>query len=83
MNPTYPGDWLPTATRANLQLRAHLCDSGSMTRPIGRPLSDASPIKVAVIGWLVTRPIMSRVDVPELPMSSAVIGWSSPPTPTP
>ena len=24
MNPTYPGDWLPTATRANLQLRAHL-----------------------------------------------------------
>ena len=36
-----------------------------------------------MIGWLATSPISSRVDVPELPMSSAPAGWSSPPTPTP
>ena len=57
--------------------------SGSITRAIGRPDSEASPTNVAVIGWLATSPISSRVDVPELPMSSACGGWSSPPTPTP
>jgi hypothetical protein len=64
-------------------ISAPICVSGSMTRPIGRADSEASPVKVAVIGWLATRPINSRVDVPELPMSSATAGWSSPPTPTP
>ena len=36
-----------------------------------------------VIGWLETRPISKRVDVPLFPMSSASRGWSRPPTPTP
>ena len=62
---------------------APIKDSGSITRPIGRLLSDASPMKVAVIGWLATSPASNRVEVPELPMSSAPAGWSSPPTPTP
>src|SRR6187401_2467499 len=56
-------------------MSAPICDSGSITRPIGRPDSDASPVKVQVIGWLDTRPISNRVDVPELPISSAVSGW--------
>lgn len=54
-----------------------------MTRPIGRPDRLASPTKVAVIGWLATNPIKSRVDVPLLPISSAWRGCSRPPTPTP
>ena len=62
---------------------APISDSGSMTRPIGRRESEASPMKVAVMGWLAIRPISSRVEVPELPMSSAVCGCSRPPTPTP
>ena len=57
--------------------------SGSITRAIGRADREASPVKVAVRGWLATSPISSRVEVPELPMSSAPAGWSSPPTPTP
>ena len=62
---------------------APIVASGSVTRAIGRFDRLASPTKVAVIGWLATRPISSRVEVPELPMSSATCGWSSPPTPTP
>jgi len=60
-----------------------MSESGSVTRPIGRFESEASPTKLAVIGWLATRPMRSRVDVPELPMSSGAQGWSSDPTPTP
>ncbi len=40
-------------------------------------------MKVAVIGCDVIKPIRSRVEVPELPMSSAADGCRSPPTPTP
>src|SRR5690606_6313417 len=43
----------------------------------------ASPVKVAVTAWLATSPMRRRVEVPELPMSSAPSGWSNPPTPTP
>ena len=57
--------------------------SGSITRPIGRFDRLASPIKVAVSGWLATSPINNRVEVPELPMSSGAWGCSSAPTPTP
>ena len=57
---------------------APISDSGSITRPIGRRDSEASPVKVAVIGWLATRPISSRVEVPELPMSSACRGLEQP-----
>ena len=57
--------------------------SGSVTRAMGRLLRLASPVKVAVSSWLASRPISRRVDVPLLPMSSAVSGWSRPPTPTP
>ena len=62
---------------------APIRDKGSITRPIGRFDRLASPMNVAVIGWLATRPMRRRVEVPELPMSSAVCGWRSPPTPTP
>jgi len=62
---------------------APICESGSITRPIGRFERLASPMNVAVMAWLATRPISSRVEVPELPMSSAVRGCSSPPTPMP
>ncbi len=62
---------------------APMRDKGSVTRRIGRRESDASPMKVAVTAWLATSPISSRVEVPELPISSALAGCSSPPTPTP
>ena len=62
---------------------APIIDSGSMTRPIGRFDRLASPTKLVVMPWLATRPMSRRVDVPELPMSSAWPGWSSVPIPTP
>ena len=40
-------------------------------------------VLILVIAWLAIRPISSRVEVPELPMSSAACGWRNPPTPTP
>jgi hypothetical protein len=45
--------------------------SGAITRFIGRRDRLASPMKVAVIGWVAARPISSRAEVPLLPMSSA------------
>src|SRR3546814_10063475 len=57
-------------------MSAPICDSGSITRPIGRPDRLASPMKVAVIGWLATSPISRRVEVPLFPMSSASRGCS-------
>ena len=62
---------------------APICDSGSITRFIGRPERLASPTNVAVMAWLATNPIRSRVEVPELPMSSAWRGPSRLPTPAP
>ena len=35
------------------------------------------------MAWLATSPISNRVEVPELPISSGALGWSSAPTPTP
>ena len=40
---------------------------GSRTRRIGRLRSEASPVKVAVIGVVATAPNMRRTPVPELP----------------
>ena len=71
---------VPPAEASN---EAPISESGSITRFIGRPDRLASPMKVAVIAWLATRPISSRVEVPELPMSSAVLGSSRLPTPAP
>ena len=64
-------------------ISAPIRDKGSITRAIGRLDSDASPVKATVIAWLATSPISRRVEVPELPMSSADSGCSKPPTPTP
>ena len=62
---------------------APIVESGAITRAMGRLLSEASPVNVAVMGCEATRPISNRVDVPEFPISSAVSGCKSPPIPTP
>jgi 5-enolpyruvylshikimate-3-phosphate synthase len=49
---------------ASAQVKSAILLAGLNT-PIGRLDSEASPIKVAVIGWLATRPIKSLVEVPE------------------
>ena len=50
---------------------------------MGRLRSEASPSKVAVIGWLPATPIIRRDPVPALPKSSVADGATSPPMPTP
>jgi len=57
--------------------------SGSSTRAIGRPRSEASPVNTAVIGVVAMAPITSREPVPELPKSSTSDGSAQPPTPRP
>ena len=52
-------------------------------RRIGRLRSEASPSKVAMIGWPPTTPIISREPVPALPKSSVSRGASSAPSPGP
>ena len=51
--------------------RARICTpmrrSGSKMRPIGRPTSEASPVKVVAKPWLPASPIASRTPVPALP----------------
>ena len=42
--------------------------------PSAGGISEASPVKAARIGWLATRPMSSRADVPELPRSSGAAG---------
>lgn len=49
--------------------RAPNSASGSVTRPMGRPLRDASPVKVTVIGEVAMHPMINRTPVPELPQS--------------
>ncbi len=65
------------------RMSAPICDSGSITRPIGRLVRLASPMNVALMAWDAIRPISKRVDVPLLPMLSALSGCIKPPTPTP
>ena len=77
------GDELWTFEDDHLLGTASVIRADLVVATIGRDDSDASPVKVAVIAWLATRPISRRVDVPELPMSSAPCGCKSPPTPTP
>jgi hypothetical protein len=63
--------------------RAPMRLKGSMMRPIGRPMREASPVSVAVIGVVAMRPAASRAPVPELPKSSGSRGATKPPTPVP
>ncbi len=41
--------------------------SGSKMRPIGRPASEESPVKVVAKAWLPASPMARRTPVPELP----------------
>ena len=59
------------------------CDSGSVTRAIGRRDKLASPVNVTLIGVVATAPMISRTPVPELPQSITSAGLENPPTPTP
>ncbi len=63
--------------------RAPMRVSGSMTRFIGRRLSDASPTMVLAKGCAARMPDISRVVVPELPASSGPWGACSPRRPRP
>ena len=62
---------------------APMSSSGSVTRAIGRRLSDSSPQNVAVTGSPATTPISKRTPVPLLPRSSGASGDIRPAVPTP
>ena len=55
----------------------------SVTRRIGRRCKEASPLKVAAMPWPARMPLRSRIEVPELPMSSSCVGALRPFTPRP
>ena len=50
-------------------IRAPISVSGRMTRPIGRPESDASPVRRERKGCPASSPASRRIVVPELPQS--------------
>ena len=50
---------------------APIFSRGAITLPIGRRISEASPVKRALIGVDAMRPIESRAPVPEFPKSSS------------
>ena len=52
---------------AAVAMRAPIEPSGSTTRAIGRPDSDASPVSVAGTPTPASSPTISRIAVPELP----------------
>ena len=57
--------------------------SGSATRPIGRRLSDSSPVSMVQNGCPASTPRSSRAVVPEFPQSTTSPGSWSPSRPTP
>jgi len=69
--------------RAVVSICAPICRSGSTMRRIGRRDSDSSPIRVVGKFWAASRPVISRIEVPELPRSSACAGSRRPCRPTP
>ena len=58
-------------------------DASLCRRPMGRRHRDASPVKVTVMSWPATTPIIRRTPVPALPMSITFSGSARPPTPQP
>ena len=51
-------------------MRAPIVRSGAATRSIGRCCSDASPVSSLSNAWPASKPVSSRMPVPELPRSS-------------
>ena len=83
-----PVSALPPRTRtggrpSRVATRAFISPSGSATRAIGRRISDSSPTSSVSNAWPAKSPENSRMDVPELPRSSAAGGARSPVRPTP
>ncbi len=70
---------LPSVVRTVAPIRR----KGPATLSIGRRDRDSSPTSVVGNGWPASRPMKSRVDVPELPRSSAAGAWRRPWRPTP
>ena len=62
---------------------APICESGWITRPIGRRESEASPVKTALKGCGARRPMSRRSVVPELPASRMAAGSCRPCRPCP
>ena len=55
-------------------MRAPIWRSGVAARSIGRFISDESPISSLSKRWPASSPVIRRIAVPELPMSSACAG---------
>ena len=68
---------------ASASMRAPMRESGSMTRRIGRLLSDSSPTSVLSKTCPASRPASRRMPVPALPQSSSPSAACRPSTPTP
>ena len=62
---------------------APICRSGAASRRMGRRVSDASPSRTVSKGRPASRPVMSRIVVPELPQSSACAAARNPAKPAP
>ncbi len=73
---------MATGGRPSLVLTsAPMRRKGAATRSMGRDISDASPIRIESKPWPASRPVSSRIEVPELPRSSAAGGALRPPRP--
>ena len=71
------------ACRRRLSMSAPISLSGLMMRPIGRLLSDSSPLRHSQMTVRTSRPAIKRIAVPELPRSSSSVGACKPCSPTP
>ena len=57
-------EWSAAACPSCDSIRAPICSSGTMTRPMGRLVSDASPLMTEVNGCAASTPDSSRIVVP-------------------
>ena len=62
--------WIRTGGRppSPVSMRAPISRSGPATRSMGRLESDSSPVSSVSNAWPASRPVSSRMEVPELPM---------------
>ena len=52
---------------SSLSISAPIIAKGSVTRRIGRPDKDLSPVSVLAKFWPANKPLNKRIEVPELP----------------
>ena len=68
---------------AVVRMSAPISNNGTVTRRIGRLDKDSSPTSLDLNSCALSKPVIRRIDVPELPRSNSLAGSVSPYKPTP